>query len=114
MTQTKAVAAIGTQLRPDGSALSALRSMVSDLSNSLLSLVIAHFHPARCSSRANGVIVALVVPLTAGLHVSLQNGASPRRSQRQRPPARLQIPFSSRERQAAPVYRRGECHEFKA
>jgi hypothetical protein len=45
--------------------LLAARSMVSDLSNSLLSSVIAHFHPAaRC------IVFARAVSLTAGLHVS--------------------------------------------
>jgi hypothetical protein len=53
------------------SALLALRSIVSDLSNLLLSSVIIHFHPAaRCGSRAGGIVLALAVSLTAGLHVS--------------------------------------------
>ena len=64
-------AEIGNQRLPIRSALLALRSIVSDLSNLLLSSVIIHFHPAaRCSFRAGGIILALVVSLTAGLRVS--------------------------------------------
>jgi hypothetical protein len=39
-------AATGSQRRPGGFTLSALRSIVSDFSSSLLSSVIVHFHPA--------------------------------------------------------------------
>jgi hypothetical protein len=64
-------AEIGNQRLPDRSALLVLRSMESDLSNLLLSSVIVHFHPAaRCGSRAGGIVLALVVSLTAGQHVS--------------------------------------------
>jgi hypothetical protein len=43
--------------------------MESDLSNLLLSSLIISF-PSGCSCRAGGIILALVAPLTAGLHIS--------------------------------------------
>ena len=57
MTQATTTAAIGSQRRPDCSTLSALRSIVSDFSNSLLSRVIVHFHPAAHCSILRGSIV---------------------------------------------------------
>jgi hypothetical protein len=51
--------------------LSALRSIFSDLSNLLLSSVIIHsIRLLAAGTRAGGIVLALVVSLTAGLQIS--------------------------------------------
>ena len=56
--QATTTAAIGSQRRFDRSTLLAVRSMVSDFSNSLLFLVIVHFHPAARCSILRGIILS--------------------------------------------------------
>jgi hypothetical protein len=70
-TPVATAAEIGSQRLFGRSTLLALRSMVSDLSNLLLSSRIVHFHPAaRCSFRAGDIVLARALSLTADLHVS--------------------------------------------
>src|SRR4029453_10920528 len=79
-------AEIGSQRLPGRSTLPGLRSIVSDLSNLLLSSVIVHFHPAaRRGSRAGGIVLALAVSLAAGQHVSPRKGQALSFSARRQP-----------------------------
>src|SRR5437868_1020521 len=78
--QKATAAEIGSQRLPGRSALPALRSMASDLSNLLLSSVIVHFHPAaRRGSRAGGIVLALVVARSRSACLAKEGALSFRR-----------------------------------
>jgi hypothetical protein len=62
--------------------------MVSDLSNSLLSSVIVHFHPAATFARAASFL-AQVVSLAAGSFLAMV-GSRPQAFRKASTPARLQ------------------------